>query len=234
MTPPRLHLSDGTVAAMKWLALALMAGDHVNKYLCNGTVPTLFNMGRLAMPVFACILGFNLARPAAFARGAYGRTIRRLAVCGTIASVPFIALGGLYGGWWPLNVLFALLVVAGTACLMEYGHTRTTAAALALYLVGGGLVEYWWPGITLGLAVWSYAKKPTWSALGVAVLACTALSVVNGNHWALAALVLLAAGTRIDIPVPPARWLFYIFYPTHLAALWLVRIPMRRAGYLFF
>jgi hypothetical protein len=234
MTPPRLYFQDGTVASMKWLALALMAGDHINKYLFNGTVAVLFNVGRLAMPIFVCILGFNLARPGAFARGTYGRTIRRLSISGVIASVPFIALGGLYGGWWPLNVLFALLVVAGTACLLEYGHTRATAAALALYLVGGGLVEYWWPGVTLGLAVWAYTKRPTWAALGVAVLACASLSVINGNHWALAALPLLAAGTRVDIQAAPARWLFYSFYPVHLAALWLARIPMRCAGYLFF
>lgn len=30
------------------------------------------------------------------------------------------------------------------------------------------------------------------------------------------------------------RWAFYIFYPLHLAALLLVRIPMAAAGYLFF
>ena len=26
-----LHVPDGTVEALKWLALALMTGDHVNK-----------------------------------------------------------------------------------------------------------------------------------------------------------------------------------------------------------
>ncbi|MDK3025103.1 TraX family protein [Cupriavidus taiwanensis] len=28
-----LHVPDGTVEALKWIALALMTGDHVNKYL---------------------------------------------------------------------------------------------------------------------------------------------------------------------------------------------------------
>ena len=30
------------------------------------------------------------------------------------------------------------------------------------------------------------------------------------------------------------RWAFYAYYPLHLAALWLIRIPMSKAGYLFF
>jgi hypothetical protein len=35
---PRLVLADGTVEALKWFALLLMTGDHVNKYLFNGTI----------------------------------------------------------------------------------------------------------------------------------------------------------------------------------------------------
>lgn len=34
---PRLVLSDGALEALKWTALLLMTGDHVNKYLFNGT-----------------------------------------------------------------------------------------------------------------------------------------------------------------------------------------------------
>lgn len=30
------------------------------------------------------------------------------------------------------------------------------------------------------------------------------------------------------------RWAFYAYYPLHLTALWLIRIPMSKAGYLFF
>ena len=86
-----LHVPDGTVEALKWIALALMTGDHVNKYLFNGTLPFLFEAGRLALPLFVFVLGYNLARPGAFERGAYTRTMKRLAVFGAVASVPFIA-----------------------------------------------------------------------------------------------------------------------------------------------
>ena len=147
-----LHVPDGTVEALKWLALALMTGDHVNKYLFNGTLPFLFEAGRLALPIFVFVLAYNLARPGAFERGAYTRTMKRLAVFGAVASVPFVALGGLSAGWWPLNVLFTLLVVTACAYLVEKGGPLHLVGAGLVFLVGGGLVEYWWPAVAFGLA----------------------------------------------------------------------------------
>jgi len=229
-----LCIPDGTVEALKWLALALMTGDHVNKYLFNGTLPFFFEAGRLALPIFIFVLAHNLARPGAFERGVYTRTIKRLTDFGAVASVPFIALGGLTAGWWPLNVLFTLIVVTACAYLIERGGARHLIGAGLMFLVGGALVEYWWPAVAFGLAVWSYRKRPTWAAAAVALLACAALWFINHNLWALASLPLLLVASRVDLPMPRLRWAFYVYYPLHLAALWLIRIPMSKAGYLFF
>ena len=54
------------------------------------------------------------------------------------------------------------------------------------------------------------------------------------NAQALASLPLLLVASRVDLPMPRLRWAFYAYYPLHLAALWLIRIPMSKAGYLFF
>ena len=229
-----LHVPDGTVETLKWLALVLMTGDHVNKYLFNGTLPFLFEGGRLALPIFVFVLVYNLARPGAFERGAHTRTMKRLAVLGTVASVPFLALGGLAGGWWPLNVFFTLLIVTACAYLVEKGGTLHLVCGGLLFLVGGSLVEYWWPAVAFGLTVWSYSKRPTWAAAATALLTCAALWLINGNLWALASLPLLLVASRVDLPMPRLRWAFYAYYPLHLAALWLIRIPMSKAGYLFF
>lgn len=231
---PRLTVADGTVEGLKWLALALMTGDHVNKYLFNATLPVLFEAGRVALPLFVFVLAYNLARPGTLERGVYGRTMSRLAVFGALASVPFVALGGLYAGWWPLNVMFTLLVVTATAYLVERGGKLHLAAAGVAFLVGGSSVEYWWPAVAFGLAVWSYTRRPSWAAAAVALLACAALWFINRNLWALAALPVLFLASRVDVRVPRLRWAFYAYYPLHLAALWLIRIPMSKAGYLFF
>jgi len=100
-----LHVPNGTVEALKWLALILMTSDHVNKYLFNGTVPWLFNAGRVTLPLFVFVLAYNLARPDTLERGVYPRTMQRLTLFGVLATPAFIALGGLMAGWWPLSII---------------------------------------------------------------------------------------------------------------------------------
>ncbi len=78
---PRLVIANGTIEALKWVALLLMTADHVNKYLFNETLPFLFEAGRIAMPLFVFVLAYNLARPSVSESGAYQRTMIRLA-CG--------------------------------------------------------------------------------------------------------------------------------------------------------
>lgn len=231
---PSLRIADGTLEALKWLGLLLMTGDHVNKYLLNDAVPLLFDAGRAVMPIFVFVLAFNLARPGTLARGVYQRTMGRLAVFGALATPAFIALGGLLAGWWPLNILFTLLVLTATLFLIERGGQLNAMAAGAVLVLGGSSVEFWWPAIILGMAVWFYTRRPSATALIVAVLACAALAVINRNFWALAALPVIAAATRIDVRCPRWKWAFYAYYPAHLTALWLIRIPMSHAGYLFF
>jgi hypothetical protein len=232
--PPRLKLEDGTIEALKWCALVLMTLDHVNKYLFNATLPVAFEVGRLCLPIFVILLAFNLARPGAIERGAYLRTMTRLAVIGALASVPFIALGGLAGGWWPLNILFTLLLITMGLYLIEKGGAVNISLSTVLVLIGGAFVEYWWMAVALGLASWWFFKRPSWFAAAAVVAACASLWFVNGNNWALLALPLIMAVSRLDLSVPRLRWAFYAFYPAHLAALWLIRIPMSKAGYLFF
>ena len=113
-TAPRLELSSGTLEALKWLALLLMTLDHVNKHLLHASVPELFAVGRLALPLFGFVLGYNLARPGVLASGGYSRTARRLAIFASLATIPFIALGGLGGLPDGLGLLSpAKLVAAG-------------------------------------------------------------------------------------------------------------------------
>jgi len=229
-----LKVADGNLEALKWLALVLMTGDHINKYLFNATLPFLFQAGRVALPLFVFVLAYNLARPGAFERGVYERTMKRLAVFGILASIPFVALGGLYAGWWPLNVMFTLLVFTATAYFAEHGDKPRLAAATAVFVLGGGLVEFCWPAVAFGLAVWLCLRRPNWLAVMAAVLSCAALWFINGNFWALAALPVLFLASRMSIRFPRWKWAFYAYYPLHLIALWLIRIPMAKAGFLFF
>lgn len=218
---PRLEISSGTLEALKWLALVLMIGDHANKYLINHSVTWLYDAGRVAMPLFVFVLAYNLARPGSLERGVYIRTLQRLAVFGALATPAFIGLGGLIGGWWPLNILFTLFVLTATLRLLETGSFRGYWWAWLMFIVGGSLVEYWWPAVAFGVAIWSYRKHPSVSALLVALASCALVGFINGNQMALASIFILWGAHYVDLRCPRLRWFFYAFYPAHLSIIWL-------------
>lgn len=216
---PRVVISNGTLEALKWLGLVLMTLDHANKYVFAHTLPGAFELGRLAMPIFAFVLAYNLARPGAMASGAHARTMKRLALAGVVATPFFIGLGGLVSGW-PLNIMFTLCLSTGVVYLVEKGGFARRAGATALFLVGGLFVEYWWFAVAFTMAAWWYFRTANKMAVAVCALPLVALFVVNKNLWALAAVPLMLAAPLVACKVPRSRHAFYAYYPAHLALLW--------------
>ena len=174
------------------------------------------------MPLFVFVFAYNLARPGAMARGAYARTMKRLALFGTIATPAFVGLGGLLAGWWPLNIMFALLVMTAIMYLLELETIGGNIMAWVVFVAGGSSVEFWWPALIFGLAIWQYAKKPRISQIIIALIALASMRIINGNYWALAFIPIVAIASLISIPMPRFQWVFYIFYPFHLTAIWAV------------
>lgn len=229
---PRLVVSDGALEALKWLALVLMTADHINKYLLGGQIHALYGAGRLVFPLFAFVFAYNLARPATLAGGTYQRALKRLALGAIIASVPFIGLGGLLFGWWPLNILASFLVSAGTMYLLERGGAARYGLAALLFIAGGLFVEFWWPGIAMTIAAWWFIRRPSAAALTAWITATAALGCIpwllarvpmSLGLWSLAAFPVIALACRLPLRVPRLRWAFYAYYPAHLAVLWVVQ-----------
>ena len=234
---PQLALTDGGAEALKWFGLAAMTLDHVNKFLLGASVPALFALGRLVLPLFVIVLAYNLARPGADRPGRYRRTTRRLAWVAVLASVPFMALGGLVGGWWPLNVMFTLLFITAALQLLDQGGALRVAAAAGVVAIGGGLVEYWWPAVALGICTWAYCRRPSWAAAVGAALSCATLSLLvafvsgqDADAWALLALPLVLVVGRLQLALPRFPLAFYAYYPAHLVAIWVARATATPAG----
>ena len=217
---PLLRITDGTLEALKWLAVVLTVLDHVNKFLYAGKLPLLFEAGRLAMPLFGFVLAYNLARPGALSRGVHVRMMWKLLGFGVLASFPFAIM---IGSWWPLNILFMLLLVVAIVYLIEAGDKAGVAAAVVLFFVGGALVEFWWFGVASCLAAWAYCLKPSKLRLALWVLATLSLTVINRNLWALTAFPIIFAAPYVALTVPRLRWAFYTVYPLHLLLLLLVQ-----------
>lgn len=213
-------ITDSGRTALKGIAVIAMSADHLNKYVFAGALPWCFEVGRLAMPLFALVLGWNLARPGAEMSGAQARTGRRLLLTGLIAQLPFWAIGGTALWGWPLNVLFTLWIGCQVVRSLEQNSARYRVVAAALFIIGGACVEFWWPAVALVVGSWLWARGRPITALAALITGFAGLHLINGNGWALLSLPLAVMVARWRIPIPRLRRFFYAFYPAHLVVLW--------------
>ena len=230
----RLIVADGTLEGLKWLGVVCMTLDHVNKYLLHGAMPALYAIGRLTLPLFAFVLAYNMARPSVLAAPdrVFRSTLARLGGTAAVASIPFAGLGGLVGGWWPLDILATFSVAVTAIYLTLKGGAWCRAAAAGVVIVGGGLVEFWWPAIGICLAAWCYCRRPNAPAL-IAWIASTlalcingwafgGMSIMNASLWAMVAFPIIWGATHVRLDLPRLKWTFYFYYPGHLAMLWII------------
>src|ERR1700734_1007639 len=174
-------MADGALEAIKWVALVLMVFDHVNKYLYAEKLPVVFELGRIVMPMFGFVLAYNLARPDALARGVHGRMLYRLTLMGLAASPMCTILNGMFvtaNAWWPLNILFMLLLVVSLTYLIDRGGAKCYALATALFILGGAFVEYLWMGVLCCLGAWLFCREASPSRLLLWFLGTLSLTVV--------------------------------------------------------
>lgn len=218
---PKLRLSSGTVELTKWFAVVLMTMDHFNKFLYNGTIPYLSELGRLALPLFAFIFAFNLARKNSFERGIHFRAIKKLILFGAISSIPYIALGASINGWWPLNILFTLAASAAVIAGIEKDMPNL---AILIFILTGGIVEYSWPGIIITVGAWSYCKNAGLGSLLTWFAGLLSLYFSNDNWWALATIPIIFSLPYLKLNFPRWAYAFYFYYPGHLSVLWLMKL----------
>jgi hypothetical protein len=221
---PTLHVADGTLEVLKWLALAAMTLDHINTYLWNHSSPASYAVGRLALPLFAFTLAYRLAQPQAVAHGMPRRVMLRLLAAGLCAVVPRFLLASSDGGCWPLNVMFTLATGTAIAWLCMRGGRWVPTLVMATFFFVGPFLEFWWFGLACFFGAWWFCRRPGVASFLGCAGGCASLYAVNGNYWALAALPLIAASPCLAIAMPRARHLFYYYYPLHLAVLLIVRV----------
>jgi len=218
MKLPRVNLSDSSIELLKWIGLSLMTLDHINKYICSEQWHYVFNAGRIVMPLFFFVLAYNLARHGT-GSGTYIRVVKRLFIFGTLASPAFMTLGGLIAGWWPVNVMFALMVMTLTIYMIEKKTLISKMSACFIFLIGGAVVEFWWPAIAFGLAVWGYCREPGLFNIVIALISLAFLRLINGNYWAFAVIPVIALSGALNASLPRSKWFFYVYYPLHLTGI---------------
>ena len=97
-----LTLSSAQQEMLKWLAITSMFVDHINQVTFLGSLSALSYFGRLAFPLFAFLIAYNIAK-----RGvAVERYVWPLLTFGIISQPVFVwAFGRSY-----LNIFFTLLL----------------------------------------------------------------------------------------------------------------------------
>ncbi|MDP9082984.1 MAG: TraX family protein [Pseudomonadota bacterium] len=221
-----LVIANGTLEGLKWFAAALMILDHINRFFYGDRIEVLLWIGRIVLPIFGFVLVYNLSRPHALSRGVHQRMMFRLLLWGLAATPFYVILNGAFlpeYPWYPLNILFELLLVVALIYLLEKGKAVHGALALPLFILGGALADYWWFGVVCCLSAWLYCRKPTLPRLGLWALGTLTLTVVNRNSGALFALPVIFAATRLSLAIPRIRLAFYVLYPSHLAVILLAK-----------
>ncbi len=214
-------ISNGTLEALKWIAVVAMTIDHANRFFFQSHLYTAYCIGRLALPLFAFIFAYNLTRPLCMEREFYLRVCERLTLSGMLAIPAFMAMKD-QTSLLPLNIMFMFVIAITIIFLCEKKRGFSYAAALFIFLTGSMLVEYNWVGILICFSFWLVCKSPSLSTILFLLFTFFLLSNLNTNYWALGSLPLIVAATQIDLVVPRIRYLFYIYYPSHLILFWLI------------
>ena len=212
---------------LKLLALITMTCDHVGVSLLPQW-DWLRIVGRLALPIFS----YMIAEGCRYTRNRKRYLLSLLAVATLCQIVYFVAMGSLY---MCIMVTFSLSV----ALIYLWDYAMTRPAPQGGFLVLAALCVTWTlceapllPGtdftIDYGifgvlLPVLIYLGKGRWQAFAMTALGLLLLGIsMGGTQWfAFFALLPLALynGTRGKAKL---KYLFYIYYPAHLAAIWLI------------
>ena len=232
--PTTLALSSGAIEIIKWLALIAMTLDHANKILFNAQFAWMYNLGRLAMPLFGFVLACNLARPNTLQNHIYGSVVIRTLIIG-LAATPFYKAAFHHAGLGSLNIMLTLGLAACILFLIDKSmHSYnadlviiTRALALAALMLGSLFVEGQHIAVGYVLAAWVYCKTQKVWALLIWMLCTASLYLINSNGWAIAVIPIILLTANINFKLPRLKWMFYAYYPLHLAIL----ISMQRCHY---
>lgn len=216
---------------IKIIAVVSMTIDHIGGAFFP-QYPAFRWIGRIAFPLFCYCLTVGMMYT-----GDIKKYLFRLGAFAVI-SQPFWILAfnsdDIIGNIFNLNIFFTLIVSLLGAC--GFKERKWWLFILALILLNVINFDYAMTGLILILIFYLCRNKP-W--LGAVVYTLTYLPALNGNMadplalkigghaigfeiFALLALPFIYIQTNSGLKIP--KWFFYIYYPAHLFAIYLIGI----------
>lgn len=219
---------------LKILAIIIMTVDHVGAILLPDVIGWRLG-GRLAFPLFAFLIAYGCTKT---------RNIEkffiRLLIFGIISQIVIqIVTLDFFSQIRLMNIFFTL--AAGVACILVWNRIRGNTidaiilrvSLICVILVAGLFLrfDYGIGGIMMiflfYLALRNSVQMCKVTAILILLVFNTAVSITTwsvGIQWlSMLSLpfILLFIDQKLKIP-KWERWLFYIYYPTHLAILFVI------------
>ncbi len=218
---------------LKIIAMLTMLIDHIGVYLYP-SVEWLRIVGRISLPIFAYMIaeGCHYTRH----RLRYFLQIAVLAVGCQL--VYYFAMDSLYQG---ILVTFSLAILVIYSVEYFLRKKDTLSCGLALLAISGTIfltifapsawpntdfaIDYGIAGVALPVLIY-FAPSKWWKLLATtAGIVMLAMALIPMQWWALLSLPFIALynGERGKLKM---KYFFYIFYPAHLVALYLIGMLM--------
>lgn len=226
----RLGLSNNQ---LKLIALLTMTVDHIGAYMFPHIL-WLRIVGRIAYPIFA----YMIAEGCFYTRR-HGRYIVSMAIAAAVCQV----VSFLFAGVLAQDILVTFTLSIGLIFLLKRAMAEANEKSFVLFGLGvlgvlavtefvplllPGLdfgVDYGFFGVMLPVVV--FAGRTRWQKLFLEAVVLVLLGIQYGwvQIWALLALPFLALynGQRGKWKL---KWMFYIYYPAHLAVIYLIELFM--------
>ncbi len=219
-----VRFSSSQIEILKLAAIAFMFLDHLNKIFFEFDYLWMFFVGRMAFPLFCLIAAYHYE----FHTRDKQRYMLRLLAFGAVSQIFYVYATQRYD---MLNIFFTLGFGVGLLILLDrieamqrQNPKNKCVAEIAAFLLLIGVAshtEYYQAGMALIPALALYIRKQNSWTLFLAMvltLACNLFSYFA--LFGLAAYALAYAVGMMQIPqfrLP--RYVYYAFYPLHLAVL---------------
>ncbi len=240
---------------LKLIAIITMAVDHTGAAILP-QYPWLRIIGRIAFPIFAyslavgCVYTRDMRRYMLrmFLLALVSQPLYALGLNHTTAAMGTLSWGNdsfqstlswYLMSWNRPSILVSLM--AGMLLIWCFKDRKYALAAVvaAVILYFQGYLDYGWRGVALMLLFYAFLEHPGASFLWIlGFMLWWGVSGGGGYQigpirfstqtFAVLALPLIYLPTKTNLKLP--KWVFYLFYPAHLAALYVAQILIARQG----
>ena len=209
---------------LKMIAIIAMTCDHVGTLLFPDII-WLRVIGRLTMPIMAFMIaeGFRHTRD-------IKRYMLRLFIFALISAVPYYLAFEMPG-----NVLFTLLLgLVGLWALRQEWAWWMKAVSVILAVMLSILCD--WPIVgvlmVIGFGILSDTRSRAWIVTGGIAAISVGMTWITDGIRALVHLGVIGAAPLLMMYNGKRgydmRYLFYVFYPTHLLLIWLIKTVLMK------